>query len=121
MAKRENRDRKPVREPPSLDDTSMDDEELSSMDGFGPPSSEIVELPGDPDTEDDSVVFEHAEEPQRYIESFYVASWLEHLRQHDRVTDEDRQLQQHIRGLLSGLGCHVVGRCLLAHDAAPGC
>jgi MFS family permease len=36
----------------------------------------------------------------RYVESFHLESWLEHLRQHERVTDADRVLQQQIRDLL---------------------
>jgi MFS family permease len=45
-------------------------------------------------------VFEHAEKPNHFIESFSVESWLEHLRQHERVTDADRILQADIQGLL---------------------
>jgi hypothetical protein len=45
-------------------------------------------------------VFEDTERPNRFIESFCVESWLKHLRQHERVTDDDRILQERIRGLL---------------------
>jgi len=38
-------------------------------------------------------VFEDAAEPSRYVETFLVASWLEHLRQHQRVTAADRDVQ----------------------------
>ena len=31
--------------------------------------------------------------PGRYLESFVVESWLEHLRQHERITASDRVLQ----------------------------
>jgi MFS family permease len=35
-----------------------------------------------------------------FLESFRVESWVEHLRQHERVTHADRVLQQRIHGLL---------------------
>ena len=34
----------------------------------------------------------------RYVETFVVSSWAEHLRQHDRVTRADRHLEERIRG-----------------------
>jgi MFS family permease/quinol monooxygenase YgiN len=33
-------------------------------------------------------------DPQRYIETFVTESWAEHLRQHERVTAEDREVEQ---------------------------
>jgi MFS family permease len=41
-------------------------------------------------------VFEDAAEEGRFVETFLVASWLEHLRQHERVTNADRLLQDAI-------------------------
>jgi MFS family permease len=38
-------------------------------------------------------VFEDTAEEGRYLETFLVESWLEHLRQHERVTNADRVLQ----------------------------
>jgi MFS family permease len=48
-------------------------------------------------------VFEDAAEEGLMVETFLVESWLEHLRQHDRVTNSDRLLQEvvhrfHIEG-----------------------
>jgi predicted MFS family arabinose efflux permease/quinol monooxygenase YgiN len=43
-------------------------------------------------------VFEDAADSGRFLEVFKVASWLEHLRQHERVTNADRVVQDHIRG-----------------------
>jgi MFS family permease len=39
-------------------------------------------------------VFEDASQEGRYFETFLVESWLEHLRQHQRVTNADRVLQE---------------------------
>jgi len=44
-------------------------------------------------------VFEDAAERGRFLETFVVASWLEHLRQHQRVTNADRVVQDAIRKL----------------------
>jgi predicted MFS family arabinose efflux permease len=45
-------------------------------------------------------VFEDAAEPGRFLETFFVESWLEHLRQHERVTNADRVLQERVRRFL---------------------
>ena len=39
----------------------------------------------------------YAAESGRFLETFMVASWLEHLRQHQRVTNTDRAVQDDIR------------------------
>ncbi|MEP7061555.1 MAG: MFS transporter [Betaproteobacteria bacterium] len=44
-------------------------------------------------------LFEDTADPTRCVETFLVDSWLEHLRQHQRVTRADRALQQRIREL----------------------
>ncbi len=38
-------------------------------------------------------LFEDAATPGRYIETFVVESWAEHLRQHDRFTMSDREIE----------------------------
>jgi MFS family permease len=38
--------------------------------------------------------------PERLIETFLVDSWLEHRRQHLRVTNADRLVEEHLRSLL---------------------
>jgi MFS family permease len=45
-------------------------------------------------------LFEHIAQPNHFIESFNVESWLDHLRQHERVTGADHVLQAYIRTLL---------------------
>jgi len=46
-------------------------------------------------------VFEDPSQPGRVTEVFYAESWLDHLRQHERVTESDRLLQDRIRALQS--------------------
>jgi MFS family permease len=47
-------------------------------------------------------IFEDTAKPARFIETFLVESWLEHLRQHERVTNADRVLQERVHRLLEG-------------------
>ncbi len=47
-------------------------------------------------------IFEDIAQPGLFLESFLVESWLEHLRQHERVTNADRILQEHVHRLLKG-------------------
>jgi len=42
-------------------------------------------------------IFEDAGQEGRFLETFLVESWLEHLRQHERVTNADRILQSAVR------------------------
>jgi len=39
-------------------------------------------------------VFEDAADVGRILETFLVESWMEHLRQHERVTNADRLVQE---------------------------
>jgi MFS family permease len=47
-------------------------------------------------------VFEDTGERGRFLETFLVESWLEHLRQHERVTNADRVLEEHVHRFLVG-------------------
>lgn len=42
-------------------------------------------------------VFEDVAQPGRFVETFHVESWLEHLRQHERVTKADRKVEEAVR------------------------
>ena len=44
-------------------------------------------------------IFRDIEQPDRYVETFLVRSWAEHLRQHERLTLADRELEQRIAAL----------------------
>nr|RAV93358.1 MFS transporter [Aerococcus mictus] len=46
-------------------------------------------------------IFEDTAEPGLFLETFLVESWLEHLRQHQRVTNADRLLQDNVHRLLA--------------------
>jgi len=60
-------------------------------------------------------IYEHTERRHRWIESFCVESWLEHLRQHERVTADDRSLQEQIKHMLTDGSSPQV-----SHYVAPG-
>jgi MFS family permease len=45
-------------------------------------------------------LFEDTAHPGRIVETFMTDSWLEHLRQHRRVTNADRLIEEQARGLL---------------------
>jgi quinol monooxygenase YgiN len=45
-------------------------------------------------------VFQDTADEARFLETFLLDSWLEHLRQHKRVTNADRVLEDHVRRFL---------------------
>jgi hypothetical protein len=46
-------------------------------------------------------IFEDVAQPGRFLETFLLESWLEHLRQHERVTNADRVMEESVHGLLT--------------------
>ena len=40
-------------------------------------------------------IFRDLENPERYVETFLVTTWAEHMRQHARVTVEDQSIEAH--------------------------
>jgi MFS family permease len=44
-------------------------------------------------------IFEEAARPEIFLETFLVQSWLEHMRQHQRVTVADQAIQDRVRQL----------------------
>jgi MFS family permease len=46
-------------------------------------------------------IFRDTEVPDRYLETFLVNSWAEHLRQHERQTQADRDLEERISSYLA--------------------
>jgi len=47
-------------------------------------------------------VFEDVAEPGKFVENFLLTSWLEHMRQHERVTQEGRELQERAQAFHKG-------------------
>ncbi|MGO8968943.1 MAG: MFS transporter [Myxococcaceae bacterium] len=58
-------------------------------------------------------VFEDAAQQGRFLETFQLESWLEHLRQHQRVTEADRVVQEAVRRF------HIRGEPKVTHYIAP--
>jgi MFS family permease len=48
-------------------------------------------------------VYRDLEEADRYVETFVVSSWAEHLRQHERVTNADRAVEERLRACVTGV------------------
>jgi len=64
-------------------------------------------------------VFEDAAEPGRFVETFQLSSWIEHLRQHERVTHEGRVLQERVNTYHVGAQPPVVSH-LIAVEPPQG-
>ena len=47
-------------------------------------------------------------DPTRYLEMFILDSWTDHLRQHERVSVTDREIEQQVRGFHTGPTAPVV-------------
>jgi hypothetical protein len=47
-------------------------------------------------------IYRDVEQPDRWLESFTVASWAEHLRQHRRGTADDTRIFQQVRAFHYG-------------------
>ncbi|HLK09823.1 MAG TPA: MFS transporter [Candidatus Binatia bacterium] len=59
-------------------------------------------------------LFRDAAEPARYLETFLVDSWAEHLRQHARVTAVDRAVQERAAAFHLGPGRPLVTHLIAA-------
>jgi MFS family permease len=65
-------------------------------------------------------IFEDISDRSRFLETFFVESWLEHLRQHERVTNADRMLEDRILHLVQGTPkiTHLIAAEAVGEDAA---
>jgi hypothetical protein len=48
-------------------------------------------------------VFRDVEQADRYVETFLVSSWVEHLRQHERSTKADREVEERLQSSVIGV------------------
>jgi MFS family permease len=64
-------------------------------------------------------VFEDISDEGTFVETFYVDSWLEHLRQHERVTNADRIVQDEAQHFHM-TGTPKVTHLIVAEPSAPG-
>ena len=62
-------------------------------------------------------LYEDLEQPGRFLESFTVRSWQEHLRQHERMTVEDAEIDRRVKSMHLGPDPPPT-RHLLSADAA---
>jgi hypothetical protein len=61
-------------------------------------------------------VFQDAEDPELFLETFTVRTWREHLRQHvERGTVADADLEERARAYLVGNASPVVGHLVWAY------
>jgi Transmembrane secretion effector len=64
-------------------------------------------------------IYEDAAVPGRMFESFLVASWLEHQRQHRRVTHADRSVQERVHAYHRGASAPTVRHFIAAVPSDP--
>jgi hypothetical protein len=60
-------------------------------------------------------VFRDVADPGRRLETFLVASWSEHMRQHERLTEADHATEDAVRALHLGEGAPVVSHLVADH------
>jgi hypothetical protein len=64
-----------------------------------------------------SGLYHDPSDPGRYIETFVVESWAEHMRQHDRVTVDDRIAEDRARAFHGGDQPPVTSHYIYAHTS----
>jgi hypothetical protein len=55
---------------------------------------------------------------ERFVETFFVESWVDHLRQHERVTVADRELEDAVRAFLQPGGEPIVSHLIATRASA---
>jgi MFS family permease len=64
-------------------------------------------------------VFHDTADPSRYLETFIVGSWVEHLRQHERVSVAEKELQERVRSFHVGEVAPVVSHLIAGAPSGP--
>lgn len=62
-------------------------------------------------------VFRDLARPERFIETFLVESWAEHLRQHDRVTRADQDFEECVKTFHVGKDPPIVTHLIYSHPS----
>jgi MFS family permease/quinol monooxygenase YgiN len=62
-------------------------------------------------------LFQDLAEPGRFIETFIVETWAEHLRQHERMTMADREVEERVRAFHLGGSRPAVSHFIYAYGA----
>jgi predicted MFS family arabinose efflux permease len=65
-------------------------------------------------------VFHDAADPGRCLETFIVGSWVEHLRQHERVSVAEKELQERVHSFLVSDTPPVVSHFVAGASSEPG-
>ena len=79
--------------------------------------AEALERRGHVRRRDGALFWEHfadSADPARHIEVFIAESWMEHLRQHERVTVADRALEDELRTFQLGEAAPIVTHLISA-------
>jgi hypothetical protein len=64
-------------------------------------------------------VFTDLEDPEKHVETFIVESWAEHLRQHDRVTMADREVELKAQSFHTGPAAPEVRHLIYSSEDPP--
>lgn len=63
-------------------------------------------------------IFQDAATPDRFVETFIVNSWLEYLRQRERLTQADREIRDHVWTFHQGEQPPVISHMIYARQVA---
>lgn len=61
-------------------------------------------------------LYRDVSDPLRWVETFVVGSWVEHMRQHERVTVVDREMEDRVHSFHSGPKPPVVSHFIYANN-----
>ena len=64
-------------------------------------------------------VFYNAADPGRYLEAYFVGSWVEHLRQHERVSVAEKELQERVHSFVVSDAPPVVSHSVAGAPTGP--
>ncbi len=64
-------------------------------------------------------VFRDVSDPELFVETFFVESWAEHLRQHERVTVSDREAEVKVQSYHEGPNLPKVAHLIYSDNTSP--